>query len=104
MLLWRLPYILLQVAGPRPAADVRKPERSECPAKSFGSSPTRRALALTTLTTVKSASRPVPIRPALAIGRNSGPVVILEASSHASTAFTGQATEPRTIAIVSPAP
>ena len=38
--------------APRPAADVRKPDRSEWPAKSFGSSPTRRALALTTLTTV----------------------------------------------------
>jgi hypothetical protein len=33
----------------------------------LGSSPTRRALALTTLTTVVSASRPVPIRPPLAI-------------------------------------
>jgi hypothetical protein len=38
--------------GAAPAADVRKPDRSEWPAKSFGSSPTRRSLALTTLTTV----------------------------------------------------
>jgi hypothetical protein len=38
--------IILKIEAPRPAADVRKPDRSECPAKSFGSSPTRRALAL----------------------------------------------------------
>jgi hypothetical protein len=38
----------LKIEAPRPAAEVRKPERSEWPAKSFGSSPTRRALALTT--------------------------------------------------------
>jgi hypothetical protein len=62
------------------------------------------SLALTTLTTVVSARRPVPIRPPLAIGRSSGPVLTLEASSHARTAFTGQATEPQAIAMVSPAP
>jgi hypothetical protein len=49
----------------------------------------RRALALTTLTTVLSARRPVPIRPSLVIGRSSGPVVTLDASRR--TAFTGQA-------------
>jgi hypothetical protein len=38
------------------------------------------------------------------IGRNSAPVVMLEASSHARTTFTGQATEPQAIAMVSPAP
>src|ERR1700758_4197578 len=44
------------------------------------------------------------LRLPLPIGRNSGPVVTLEASSQARTAFTGQATEPGTIAMVWPAP
>jgi hypothetical protein len=41
MLLWRLTSIILKIEAPWPAADVRKPDRSEWPAKSFGSSPTR---------------------------------------------------------------
>ena len=36
MLLWRLTSIILKIEAPRPAADVRKPERSEWPAKSIG--------------------------------------------------------------------
>jgi hypothetical protein len=52
MLLRRLTSIILKIEAPRPAADVRKPERSEWPAKRFGLSPTRLALALTTLTTL----------------------------------------------------
>src|ERR1700752_3826323 len=47
MLRWRLTSIILKIDAPRPAAEVRKPERSEWPAKRLGSSPTRRALALT---------------------------------------------------------
>src|ERR1700674_1906176 len=104
MLLWRLTSIILKIEAPRPAADVRKPDRSEWPAKSFGASPTRRPLALTTLTPGGSASRPLLIRLPLPIGGTSGPGVTLGAPSHARTAFTGQATEPATIAMVSPAP
>jgi hypothetical protein len=36
MLLWRLTSIILKIEAPRPAADVRKPDRSEWPAKSLG--------------------------------------------------------------------
>jgi hypothetical protein len=36
MLLWRLTSIILKIEAPRPAADVRKPERSECPANRLG--------------------------------------------------------------------
>jgi hypothetical protein len=46
----------------------------------------------------------VPIRLPLATGRNRGPAVPLQASNHARTAKTGQATEPGTIAMESPAP
>ena len=35
MLLWRLTSIILKIEAPRPAADVRKPERSEWAAKSL---------------------------------------------------------------------
>jgi hypothetical protein len=42
MLLWRLWSIILKIEAPRPAADVRKPDRSEWPAKSLGCLASRR--------------------------------------------------------------
>jgi hypothetical protein len=46
-----LTSIILKIDAPRLAADVRKPERSECPEKIAGSSPTRSAWAFTTAAT-----------------------------------------------------
>jgi hypothetical protein len=81
MLLWRLTSIILKIEAPRPAAEVRNPERSEWPAKRFGSSPTRRALALTGVIGQALGANPPPFgdRP------EQRPAGVFDASNHAFT-------------------
>lgn len=87
--------IILKMEAPLPAADVRNPDRSECPEWVQASKPARPACALTILATDRSVSLLSATVAALLMGRNTGPFEMPAAASHAAKAFTGQATSPR---------
>src|SRR5260370_42589279 len=94
--------IILKIDAPLPAADVRKPDRSECPEYVPASNPARAAYALTKLATERQERREARTVPALSIGRKIGPASIAAASNHARSALTGQATPPPGIAMLRP--
>src|SRR6202034_2817392 len=95
--------IILKTDAPLAAAEVRNPDRSECPEYVLASNPARATYALTKFATDRQVRREARTAPALPIGRKIGPAVIAAASSHARSAMTGQATSPRGIAMVRPA-
>jgi hypothetical protein len=72
----------LEIEVPRAATLVRNPDLSECPEKLTMTSPMRAAWTLMILATLRSVSRAFCRRWLLAIGRNTGPVVMLAASIH----------------------
>src|SRR3954454_24509477 len=81
---------------PRFTAVVSRPDRKLCPPKVAGSKPSLAAAALTTLATLRAASRWSPTRWArlLKTRRKTAPALILAASSQASRALTGHAMSP----------
>jgi hypothetical protein len=104
MLLWRLTSIILKMEAPWAAAEVRNPDLSECPLKSAAFSPAHRAKRLTTSATALPDSRRGKIFSVLVMGRNRGPSEVSAALIQAPTASTGQAMEPRAMAIMTPSP
>src|ERR1700681_98891 len=100
--LWRETSIILKIDAPLPAAEVRKPDRSEWPENVLASKPARAAYAFTKLATDRQVSREARTVPALSIGRKIAPALISAASSDSRSALTGQAMSPRAMAIVSP--
>src|SRR3984893_12976635 len=73
--------------APFAAAEVKNPDRSECPENTVASKPARDAYALTILATDRSVSRPERNLLALPIGRKIAPASIPAACSHAHRAF-----------------
>src|SRR3954452_25443590 len=102
--LWRLTSIILKTEAPFAAAEVRKPDRNECPEKALASKPILRAISLMMLATERDVSLARLTRAPLSIGRNSAPLSIPAALTHARNPLTGQATVPRVPAIVAPTP
>ena len=96
--------IILKIDVPRAAAEVRNPDRSECPLKSAAFSAARRAYVFTSSATALADSRRAAILPVLVTGRNKGPSVIAAALIQARTVSTGHAIERRAMAIVAPRP
>jgi len=62
----------LKIDAPLPAAEVRKPDRSEWPEKVLASKPARAAYALTVFATDRQVSLEPRTAPALSIGRKIG--------------------------------
>src|SRR5882672_4747949 len=90
--------------APLPAADVRKPARSEWPENALASNPARLAYALTIFATDRSVSLESRTVSALSTGRKIGPAAMPAASNHSRSALTGQAMSPRAIAIITNSP
>ena len=74
---------------PRRAEVVTKPSRSECPLNRSASSPAASAARFTTLATVSPSVLSALTFPCRSTLRNSGPLVIRLASSHARSVHTG---------------
>src|SRR3954464_10125271 len=94
--------IILKMEAPFAAAEVKKPDRSECAENFFASRPIRPAYRLTVLDTARSLRPELEILPDLLIARKTRPSVIWAAVNQASSASAGQSLLPLGIATMAP--